>query len=196
MLHNKLCFLAFLLTFTGTHSFNVVYTKDHSSCKSTAATAPRFPNNHKSFRKDKIIGLGGGIEYAFDDSFCTWLKHAMRNGDVSCRQLKLATHTALAKWSEKHPVVFFIPVQNPKDAEVVIGTFSKAKAMFSHTFKGKSRSKAEKRLHHRQTIHTGEVSYNDLKTSTDMVAFAQPLSSKLQTAKTQTTFKKNQRKTI
>ena len=117
-------------------------------------------------------------------------------GDVSCKQLKLATHTALAEWSKKHPDVFFIRVQNPKDAEVVIGTFSKSKAMFSHTFKGKSRSKAEKRLYRRQTIHTGEVSYNDLKTSTDMVAFAQPLSPKLQTAKTQTVFKKTNGKTF
>ena len=100
MLHNKLCFLACLLTFTGTHSFNVL-SNDHSSCKSTAATAHRFPNNQKSFRKDKIIGLGGGIEYAFDDSFCTWLKPSMRD-ETECHQLKLATHTALALATHTH----------------------------------------------------------------------------------------------
>ena len=188
MLHNKLCFLACLLTFTGTHSFNVL-SNDHSSCKSTAATAHRFPNNQKSFRKDKIIGLGGGIEYAFDYSFCNSLKPSLRDDGVTCSQLKLATHRAFAKWSAKHPTVFFIRVKNPDDAEVVLGTFSrtKAKARFQARF---SQTKEEERQHRRQTFHVGAVSHETLKSSPLMIAFAGALPQKLQTGVNDVVLKK------
>ena len=118
--------------------------------------------------------VGGGIEYAFDRHFCRTLR---TRDDISCRKIKIATHKAFELWSVKHPTLFFRHVQSPKQAEVVIGTFSKAKTMFSQNFK---KTKEERRLNHLAYADTGEVKKFDL--GQEPLAFAQLLSNDLQTA--------------
>lgn len=68
--------------------------------------APRWALSGSSFISSGQRGLGGGLEYAIDDSVC-----ALRFVDGSdCADIQAALRDALAVWTEGHPMLRFVDV--------------------------------------------------------------------------------------
>lgn len=66
----------------------------------------RWADGENSFVETGERGLGGGIEYTFDESLCD----LRFEDDTSCEDVKLALHEAFAMWTEGHPRLFFTDV--------------------------------------------------------------------------------------
>ena len=69
--------------------------------------AARWDANAESFVASGERGLGGGLEYAIDDSVCT----ALRFADApDCAAVKAQIGEAMARWSVGHPAIAFTDV--------------------------------------------------------------------------------------
>jgi hypothetical protein len=62
--------------------------------------AARWDAGEHSLKHHGVRGLGGGLEYAVDDSLCTRLRFL---DAPDCDSIKQAVHQAAARWSEGHP---------------------------------------------------------------------------------------------
>lgn len=69
--------------------------------------SPRWAATQGSLLETGQPGFGGGLEYAFDDSFCdlTFVE------EVSCDEIKAAFRDGLSRWSEGHPDITFAAVE-------------------------------------------------------------------------------------
>lgn len=88
------------------------------------ARAPRWPLSVGSMLESGERGLGGGLEYALDDSLCglTFIDHA------DCGMVTQAVRDALAEWGSGHPAINFHDITGrlqpqfprvPSDARIV-----------------------------------------------------------------------------
>ncbi|MEO1028438.1 MAG: DUF4189 domain-containing protein [Pseudomonadota bacterium] len=68
--------------------------------------APRWATTKKSFLVSGERGLGGGLEYAIDDSLC---RLTFSDGS-SCEQVKWAVGQAFSLWGTGHPDITFVDV--------------------------------------------------------------------------------------
>ena len=68
--------------------------------------APRWADTHGSLRENGVRGLGGGLEYAVDDSICT-LNFV---DETNCDTAKRFIDEALERWADGHEKLTFTNV--------------------------------------------------------------------------------------
>ena len=86
----------------------------------------RFTSNDNSYASSGDVGLGGGVEIAFDIRFCKKMAPRVEFWE-GCDHMRRAVRRAARYWSDYHPVLFFpVYTKNTSYAEVVMHAEEKA----------------------------------------------------------------------
>ena len=89
----------------------------HKTCDDVnRAVRFRWDANERPYHESKEVGLGGGIEWALHPSFCVGIHTQLRGRRVDCSTLTKAVKHALEFWSDRHPDLYFVQVNDTKAA--------------------------------------------------------------------------------
>ena len=93
--------------------------REQPTCSELLSKASALAVTEEAFATSGIVGLGGGIEYAFEKSFCPDMQAAMDH-QLSCKQLMASVKKGLAMWQDRHPALYFSYVREPTKSELLI----------------------------------------------------------------------------
>jgi hypothetical protein len=99
--------LAFALALAATTSAQAFVVEGADDPVADLAAAPRWDMNPGSLAATGERGLGGGLEYAIDDSVCEQLTFA---DAPDCAAVTAQIAEALARWGAGHPAIRFVDV--------------------------------------------------------------------------------------
>lgn len=151
----------------------------HKTCDDVnRAVRFRWDANER-YRESKEVGLGGGIEWALHPSFCTSMNTQLRGSRVDCSTLTKAVKHALEFWSDRHPDLYFVEVNDTKAAELIIG--AKSRTVIVAEAKNPLLSADSQIRAAREADELNGMSDVQIGTK-HVLAFAQPLQAALQDA--------------
>lgn len=147
----KASFLTALLLFSiSTWSFEVL--RDSEDLKFLL-----WENNNKSLVNDGERGLGGGLEYQVDPSFCQKIAPLFIE-EISCSELLEEIKIGLEQWTEAQPAIKFKKISHP-DIKVNPHPKNNLYIEYDHSELGLIKAKEVYPIHEELKVHGAEIDF-------------------------------------